>query len=48
MIYSLANGDVTKYDAVFNTSYNDAFLTLWRKVEEGKFQKKLNNLINKK
>lgn len=48
VIYSLANGDITKYDLVFNSSYNDAFLTLWRKVEESKFQKKLNNLISKK
>lgn len=47
VIYSLANGDVTKYNAVFNIEYSEAFITLYRKAEEMRFTKKLNALLKK-
>lgn len=41
LIYTLANGDVSKYEQVFNISYGEAFLTLYRKAEEARFAKQL-------
>lgn len=46
-IYTLAGGDPTKFDAVFNLSYSEAFTTLARKAEEARFQKRLNRIINR-
>lgn len=45
-IYTLAGGDCTKFDAVFNLSYTEAFTTLARKAEEARFQMRLSNIIN--
>jgi len=43
----LAGGDPTKFEAVFNLSYSEAFTTLARKAEEARYQKRLNKLINR-
>jgi hypothetical protein len=48
VIYSLANGDVTKYNAVFNLEYNDAFITLYRKAEEARYSNRLNKIISQR
>jgi hypothetical protein len=48
VIYSLANGDVTKYNGVFDLEYNDAFLTLYRKAEETRFSRKYSKIIQRK
>ena len=44
VIYALANGDVTKYDAVFNMTYDEAFVTLFRRADELRFTRELNRL----
>lgn len=44
-IYLLAGGDCTKYDAVFNLSYSEAYLTLARKAEEARYQKRFNEIL---
>jgi hypothetical protein len=46
VIYSLSGGDVTKYNAVFNLEYNEAFITLYRKAEEARYTSKLNKIIS--
>lgn len=48
IIYSLANGDITKFDIIFNVSYADAFTTMYRKAEELRYQKKLHQIIKRK
>lgn len=45
-IYLLAGGDCTKYDAVFNLSYSEAYMTLARKAEEARYQKRFNEIIS--
>jgi hypothetical protein len=47
LIYNLADGDVTKFDAVFNLSYSEAFTTLYRRAEESRYQKALRKIINR-
>lgn len=47
-IYSLADGDITKYDKVFNSSYSEAFITLYRKAEDTRFQKRLQKILLRK
>lgn len=48
VIYSLAGGDITKFDIIFNVSYAEAFTTLYRKAEELRYSKKLNKVIRNK
>jgi hypothetical protein len=47
LIYNLAGGDPTKYDAVFNITYSEAFTTLYRRAEETRFAKQLRKIINR-
>jgi hypothetical protein len=48
VIYSLADGDITKFDVIFNVSYSDAFITMYRKAEELRYSKKLQQVIKSK
>ena len=48
VIYSLANGDITKFDIIFNVSYAEAFTTMYRKAEELRYSKKLNQVMKSK
>jgi hypothetical protein len=45
VIYSLADGDISKYEAVFNLSYDEAFITLARKAEEARYSKRLRKVM---
>lgn len=45
VIYSLAGGDFTKFDAAFNLEYRVAYETLKHKAEEARYQKRLNKLL---
>lgn len=48
VIYSLANGDICKFDTIFNVSYTEAFTTMYRKAEELRYSKKLQQVIKSK
>ena len=47
LIYTLANGDVTKYEKVFNITYSEAFTTLYRRAEEARFTKQLHKILKR-
>lgn len=46
-IYALADGDITKYDSVFNATYSEAFITLYRRAEDARFQKRLRKILTR-